>query len=1185
MPRNRTFLVTLLLIPLLTHALAAEPIRISGRVLSRETEKGLPGARVELHPAFEGYADALRRLTEKVEPEPLASARTGGDGSFELAAPEGGFYEVVVRAEGLLAEKYSLTPLVEEVELPPTYLGKPQPLEIQAVGPEGRPMPGVAVRVQSSIDEDIVIWELADRQGMTGADGKVVLPRFSSAPSRLAVTSPELLGPAAPEARRGDAGPVVLRVSSRRAGVFEVRDGDGKPVAGALVRWNSWPVAVTGADGRLKIAVPEEGLTVDGRDGQAARIEPPASPGGRGVTVVRLERPRTIAGKVVETATRRPIPGAVVWGGDLPMALPIAPPVRTGEDGGFQLAIPGFLPGANLQVVAAGYQPSRRQYAPAQATRPVAVTLERSASLAGIVVDPEGRPVAGATIESSPPPKQAVSSRWSLFSAISRRDGRFVLTGLIPRGTYEVSVISEGFARTTVTARTAEPGKAMPEVRIVMDPGRILSGRVVDEEGQPVAGAELRLSADVWERRRASSDATGRFVFKGLDPGIFSLLVKAKGHPQIHRPDVEIPTERTATDLGDVVLPDEVVIEGRVTDTQGRPLEGADVKASRAPGPHNRLELGRRPVFQTFPSATTGPDGMFRLGELKAGDSLDLSVQHPDHMAARLPGVKVPTAEPLRIELRKGRTLSGRVVGTEGEPVAGAALSQSRGSRLHGSTDPEGAFHIGGIEPGSVDLRVTAKGYRPKVLEGIVIPEEKDPESLEITLGRSVPVEVRVLSTDGEPLAGEWVQANPETSPEASQDLRETHDFQMRGQRNNRTDGRGVVKVEVPKPGRYRFSVTNREPSTVVDVPPEGTSVELRVPPRIELSGRVVDENGDGISGARVTLEFSREGGSFSNTLSSGADGSFIFPGAREGTLRLTAGKQGFADSPPQEVVVAGQSMGGIELRLTRDPASDGAAITGRLLGLSPEDLLHVQIGAAPENPFESKPGKVFPEGGYRIERLEPGEWKVTAVTTSGARAEGKVQIAPGVREAVLDLEFGGFTLSGRVLVDGAPLPGARVQALTGPRKSAGEVRTDYTGAFTLPGLRRGTYRLVVLARDGASGLSDSRTVVDLDENRTVQVQILTGRISGRIVSGDTGTPIPEATVVLGSPRKEIDFMFPVPSARSGADGTFQSSRLGAGTYTVTVRKEGFAPVEATVEVRPGEEATVEVVLQPQDEP
>jgi protocatechuate 3,4-dioxygenase beta subunit len=1175
MPQHRSAsLAAAALFLFLPLSLAAAPIRISGRILSQETEKGLAGARVELRPAFEGYDDAVRRLAEKVEPAPLASTRTGGDGSFELIAPEGGFYEVVVRAEGLMAEKYPLPPLVEEVGLPPAFLGKPQPLDIQAVGPEGRPVPGIAVRVQSSID-DMVTWEPTDRHGVTGADGKVVLPR-SPMPSRFAVTSPELLGPAVSESLRGDVKPVVLRVSSRRAGVFEVRDSGGKPVPGALVRWKSSPVAVTGADGRLRIAVPEEGLTVETRDGQGARIDPPASPGGRGVTIVRLERPRTILGKVVETASRRPIPDAVVWGGD----SPIAPPVRTGADGEFRLVIPGFLPGARLQAVAAGYHPSPRQYAPAQATRPVELTLDRSASLSGIVVDPEGRPVAGATIEPSPGPKQPASTRWSPPSVFSGRDGRFVLTGLIPRGTYEVNVISEGFARTTVTARTAEPGKAIPEVRVVLDPGRVLSGRVVDEEGRPIAGAELALSMELWDRRRASSDETGRFVFKGLNPGIFSLLAKGKGHPQVHLPAVEIPTERKATDVGDVVLPDEVAIEGRVTDSRGRPLEGAEVKTHRSPGPLHRRELGRRPVFQIFPSATTGPDGTFRLGELKAGDALDLTVQHPDHVPARLPGVKAPTAEPLRIELRRGRSLSGRVVGPEGEPVAGATLSPSRGSMSRGNTDPEGAFRMSGIEPGSIDLGVAAKGYRPKVLEGIVIPEERDPENLEIVLDRSVSVEVRVLSMEGEPMAGEWVHANPEVP----QDPREFRMFGM-GPPQNRTDGRGIVKIEVPKPGRYRFSVSNGGPSTVVEVPPEGTSVELRVPPIVEISGRVLDENGEGVSGARVTLESSREGGGFSSiSSSSDADGSFRFPGSQEGAWRLTAGKKGFADSPPQEIVVAGQSIHGIEIRLTRDPGHGKAAITGRLLGLAPEDLLHVQVGAAPGNPFQSKPGKVFPDGGYRIEDLESGEWEVNAATPSGARAQGKVQIAPGVPETVLDLEFGGLTLSGRVLVDGLPLAGAGVAAWVGPRNVAGQTRTDYTGAFTLPGLRRGIYRLVVQTRDGQSGLSDLR-IVDLEEDRVVQVAIVTGRISGRIVSGATGAPLPEATVLLDSLHKEIDQIFSAPSARSGGDGIFQSSRLAAGTYRVTVRREGFAPEEGTVQLRPGEEATVEVVLKSQDAP
>ncbi|HYO16488.1 MAG TPA: carboxypeptidase-like regulatory domain-containing protein [Thermoanaerobaculia bacterium] len=580
-----------------------------------------------------------------------------------------------------------------------------------------------------------------------------------------------------------------------------------------------------------------------------------------------------------------------------------------------------------------------------------------------------------------------------------------------------------------------------------------------------------------------------------------------------------------------LLLPAEVVIEGRVTDSQGRPLEGATVSGFRSHPIFEPWELRRRRAEETVPTTTTGPDGTFCLGELKAGEAVDLHVQHSGHVPARLPDVKPPTAEPLQIALRKARGLSGRVVGPEGKPIAGAALSQvyesrtssggesfgwGESSRPLGNTDGEGVFRVGGVEPGSLDLRVRAEGYRPKVLKGLLVPEEKDLENLEIVLDRSVSVEVRVLSTEEEPMAGEWVVVEPERLRDPFEAMRLDMDDP-----SDETDERGITRIEVPKSGRYVFSVASREVFTVVEVAQEGTSVELRVPTALQVSDRVVDDNGEGAPDARVT----------------------------------------------------------------RDPLSGNAAITGRLLGLAPEDLRQAQVAAWTERPIESEPAKVSPDGGYRIEGLKPGEWHVTAVTASGHRAHGTVRLAPGVPEANLDLEFGGLILTGRVLVDGVPLARAEVEAWAGSWKVAGQTRTDYTGAFTLPGLRRGVYRLVVRTQETGSDVSDSRTVVDLEENRAVEVRISTGRLSGKIVSGAAGAPVADATVLLDSLHKEIDATFSAPSARSGGDGTFQSSRLAAGTYKVTVRKDGFAPAEAAVEVRPGEEATVEVVLQPQDAP
>lgn len=82
--------LVLLVVPLA--AADAEPIRVSGRVLSMDGVAGPASTLVELFPVYEDDAAALRRLVEKVEPSPLASARTGADGSFTLTAPRAGLF-------------------------------------------------------------------------------------------------------------------------------------------------------------------------------------------------------------------------------------------------------------------------------------------------------------------------------------------------------------------------------------------------------------------------------------------------------------------------------------------------------------------------------------------------------------------------------------------------------------------------------------------------------------------------------------------------------------------------------------------------------------------------------------------------------------------------------------------------------------------------------------------------------------------------------------------------------------------------------------------------------------------------------------------------------------------------------------------------------------------------------------
>lgn len=883
--------------------------------------------------------------------------------------------------------------------------------------------------------------------------------------------------------------------------------------------------ARTAQDGTFEIAAPESGLYVlrvrsegykpeeisltplveereyprlwlapvrEGADGLGGRTSPDGI--RRKQTVVRSGPPRTITGKVVDSASRRPVSGGLVWSGS---SLS-----RTEADGSFRLEVPGAQ-GAWIETAAAGYLAAPRSFIP-EKSGPVTLTLDPAATLAGAVVDSAGRPVSGALVQPAPRPRRSLAGEGPVST---RSDGRFRLTGLAPRGTYRVSVAGRGIVHTVVTARTAAPGKPGPELRIVLPEGRTAFGRVEDESGRPVAGVSLLMYMAVSTRfdelapepSETVSDAAGRFEMRNLTPGQYSLHATRKGFSPADKPGIEIPRGPGETDLGALTLSAGAVLEGQVTDTRGTPLDKVEVRLFERQAVPDWQVVGPRRELQRV---RTRPDGTFRIADLPRGKTYELKVRHPGYAEASSSPVLTPTSEPVRIELQAARTLSGRIVNSDGKPIGGATILRVEDPRLslkeggpsfsggllsEETSNPEGFFEIGGLVPGPVDLEVSAEGYKPKRLPPVQVPEDRDVQRIEVTLDRSAFVDVRVLDSAGNPVPGVWVRADPEPLVTPSSLL---FSSALRSEEPS-TDSEGRVRIEVPEPGTYRISTLGwgSRQSTSVEVPPDTTPrVELRLPETAQISGRVVGKDGWGISGAQIAFMSSEPDRQFEINAESDADGSFLSPPLESSIYQLRAAKPGFSQpGGPLSVEVAGRSFDGVEIRLAEE--GPPGAISGRLLGLPPEEAARADIMATRDGHLPSfVAGRATAEGAYRIADLSPGLWTVRISTPSGRQAAGTVQLDPGVPEAVLDLNFTGFTLSGHVLMDGKPLAGAGIliasqgqhlQALDG-------TATTGDGSFTVRNLRSGIY---VLAVELEGAFRDSR-IVEVTEDRTIRIDL-----------------------------------------------------------------------------------------------
>jgi hypothetical protein len=243
--------------------------------------------------------------------------------------------------------------------------------------------------------------------------------------------------------------------------------------------------------------------------------------------------------------------------------------------------------------------------------------------------------------------------------------------------------------------------------------GSDLAGRVVDFNNRPLAGATVLVSTAAPREgvavfcpscyldcgRTATTDADGQFAFSNLDPSlVFRLVATAGGHrsrvsdridPLIDK--AQIALERLPTDL-----PPERVVRGRVVDTSGKPIVGAQVEPFGCQTV-NRRWWGSLPGVD--PVSITNENGEFIITAAEPAEAFDLEVRSPRHAAKRF-GLR-ETGKEHELAVEDGAMIRGRLL-KEGKPVAGVSVGLVQCDR--GSENFLGEYRIGTREDGTFEL-------------------------------------------------------------------------------------------------------------------------------------------------------------------------------------------------------------------------------------------------------------------------------------------------------------------------------------------------------------------------------------------------------------------------------------------------------------------------------------------------
>ncbi len=815
-----------------------------------------------------------------------------------------------------------------------------------------------------------------------------------------------------------------------------------------------------------------------------------------------------------------------------------------------------------------------------------------------------------------PPPLESARAR-------SGPDGRFELSGLEPRAVHLLG-IDLGGPRSSfrIVDQSPKSGEVVDLGDIVLEPFVTFTGRVVDSERQPVAGARVRatnlpalifqfgiedirrgcgvmvevldapkafeIPPVVWEFERlvpiptTFSGEDGTFRLPGVPLGMATVVADHPGKKAVTKTQPTGKGRERA--IGDLYLGDGFVVRGLVIDGAENPVPGIEVLVGI------RNAAVPVPVALLQPAGRTGADGQFELSGLPQGSDAYVATRASRGQPLQVHGPFKALDETLIVRLRPPSGLIAHLIDEAGAPLAEAELFIAPDPIEGGAPLPpilappmqkltevtplgDGNFRIAGLDFGKYQLIGRAKEY---ALAQTKVEVANPPLTFDVVFKMAHSLELDVTSLqEGKPL--EWAFAS--LCPEGV--------FE-RPVARGRTNRDGKVVLERIPAGKYTLTVQHPLKATLeqkVEVPCEPLTVAL--PVGGNLKGRVHTAGADPGKSlfVIVTQKEVRRPDAVLPTFSATADtGHFAVVNLAVGNYRYEirdriVGKgalalfETFRDDPLArgefEIREAETTTVDIDLR----GAFDGPA--GELYG-------NVTINGVPTAELSVRvegkrniTAKTDERGNYRFESLPSGS---SQLSVQGLKGDADLfALASVLHREEVDIAAGGatqrnFALSiaavrGRVTGPGILPSGLGTTViLRGGDGAMGQFASvnPLTGSFEMPFVPAGKYTLLVRKR----GAAPYSTSIEVDPRRgdvSVDVELI-GSVAA---SGTFLLPPGDAAPVETEGRRSFAFLALIDS--EGASAGRGTVDWAAGTF----RFEDCAPGDFSVQLWRGEKVVV----------
>jgi hypothetical protein len=310
-------------------------------------------------------------------------------------------------------------------------------------------------------------------------------------------------------------------------------------------------------------------------------------------------------------------------------------------------------------------------------------------TITGVVRDSQGAPIPNATVRAM----VDTIGFMPRVTVTADANGAFTITGLTP-AVYRLGAVATGFAAryanaddwAHATAYSITGATTLSGDITLFHPTATVSGRIVDDHGDPVVGATVGVGLD-WPMgmsplatydhfgRQVVTGADGSYSVSGLTSGAMRMNVTSPSptliggfYSTLRGPGTPFQVAEGATVTGiDLTLPHSGTVTGRITDSSGAPVAGANVLVGGWDTPHQTVsasdgtytitgvepgpqwllaQLYPSPYLTTYYGQTTyGPEAVeFTVTSSGTTSGIDVELITGIDVVVHLPDAPLPTS-------------------------------------------------------------------------------------------------------------------------------------------------------------------------------------------------------------------------------------------------------------------------------------------------------------------------------------------------------------------------------------------------------------------------------------------------------------------------------------------------------------------------------------------------------------